>query len=435
MDTQIVTQNPFLEFDKYVFEIVLSFLDTKSIHSMFKVSMIMIKKFIPIFRKYIHFHKMYKWLDCLQVSCITVTDCKDARSDFSLLNDITKEKNQIVSFMRNQRIKKEHPEIINGEWDNVRKFRKIEDEEQSKCEKIVSIVIDGDHYGKSLPVGIKHIFINGQCYVPPHIYDGLETFVVKKSYCGPRICRQDSLKRMEMDYGALRQETISQNIEILKIYSFSDGEIHLPPNIREVELEHVYEYNIIYFPYSIRKISILSIHENSTLNIPGTCEELEIRSGTIRGEFIVPLNLKKLVLTCKFNVKLNLPEGLEVLILGDTYDCAFLSFPKSLRVFKIGNKFDKKLRLGPNMVEVSVGKSFNSAISFSNSGNLKKLELFSCYTKSILTLPEGLEEFQFNPRYDIIILDSVPKSLKFIKLFSNHFTNNLPKGNYIIVPC
>lgn len=114
-----------------------------------------------------------------------------------------------------------------------------------------------------------------------------------------------------------------------------------------------------------------------------------------------------------------LPQELELLKIYDTYDSLIPSnLPEGLEVLQIGNKFNQPLPKLPNKLQLlKIGDAFNQNIVFDSRSELKILTLGKSFNKKINFLPTHLKKLVIsNPDYsyklpieefDILLFDKV----------------------------
>jgi hypothetical protein len=138
--------------------------------------------------------------------------------------------------------------------------------------------------------------------------------------------------------------------------------------------------------------------------------------------FVLPPNLKSLILE-QYNQKLpTLPDSLEYLHLGDLFNQELSTLPPNLKYLNIGPIFNQELlHFPPNLDELILGFNFDKAIIFPN--KLTHLEVRSNIQE--LKFPESLIDLKW---YCDLILPPLPMNLQYLQLDLNyqHYFPKLP---------
>lgn len=287
---------------------------------------------------------------------------------------------------------------------------------------------------KPLPSSITHLTFNNAYYKLTHSYfpshlthltidflcETLNAGVLPSSLQYLKIGRTefiepgalpDNITQLEFTYRyrfCVQPGTLPQNLKTLISY----GDLHLAEN-----------YNL---PNSIEKIYIQDghIYSNSAscFILPNNLKDFYTKYEYEQLSYVFPHNVKKITIDCSvYPIPIGvLPENLEILNFGDSYDHPFTEgvLPKGLKNLNLGKRFNRPIKIGilPDSLEtITFGEYYDKPISEG-------------------VFPQGLKVIIFGDAYNQTIQKNVlPSSLKHI-VFGNCFCKTLIVNGKTVLP-
>lgn len=192
------------------------------------------------------------------------------------------------------------------------------------------------------------------------------------------------------------------------------------------------------------KINIYELYQLYKLkNTIDLLNEIEISIPGVPIDFsYIPKSVSLLKFNYNFeNKPYEIPDNI---ISIDFYEFKHLleELPNTIQYIKIYKGFNHPIdKLGNNIKSLELGCSFNQSID-NLPTSLEKIVLSFPFTKSINNLPDNIKFIHiYNPDYNIMSIQKLPKSLILLQLGLNEdlnnnfdFTFNLDKKNYISPP-
>jgi hypothetical protein len=247
------------------------------------------------------------------------------------------------------------------------------------------------------------------------------------------------------------------NIEFNKLYKqivkynliMSDKFTDITIKIGSLEPLKKYQYNldnpitsVNVIDYIYEKILWIGKNFDSNINL-SDCEQIEKIYFDAKSEFDGSLDLlPPSLIHLEFHTDTyfsqsidNLPQGLEILILGHSFVESVDNLPESLQYLHLTGSFNTKIDNLPAGLEILyLGEFFNQTID-NLPICLKKLTLSNNFNKSIDNLPSGLVylEFESNRKW-IGCLDNLPKTLQILKLEIDSYNYTNPQQTLNTLP-
>lgn len=271
----------------------------------------------------------------------------------------------------------------------------------------------------NLPSGLKNLYLpNPYCYELDNLPLGLEdlSLYVDNNHTQSLSYLPESLKELKISSQEsngqinINYDNLPNGLEKLFLYGSINRELNnLPRNLKTLHLSQ--RYNTI-------------IH-----NLPDGIEELKISLGYnyLRENFssINTIKLKKLIIghvykkylltTSSFDLN-SIPNSVEEIVFGDTFNQPLTYLPKEVKKITFGFNYNQLIGYGdlPDSIEyLEFGYKFNNVI-IKYPSNLKILKFGRNYSSKIDNLPEGLIELEINERFNNK-LSNLPATLEILR--------------------
>jgi hypothetical protein len=157
---------------------------------------------------------------------------------------------------------------------------------------------------------------------------------------------------------------------------------------------------------------------NQHIDLPETLEYINFGYSFNCPLIKIPSKLKTLIFGMRYNRELpSLPETLEILIFGYDFNCQIDYLPQNLKELTFGTNFNSKLPLLPNsIINLYFGCNFNqNIINFPTALQKLVFSNFSMFNYPLTNLPYGIRELTLGKEYNNSILN-LPKSVQLLTL-------------------
>lgn len=269
--------------------------------------------------------------------------------------------------------------------------------------------------------------------IPPRLEELL--FELEGVFNSPLVFPEDScMKRLKLS-NAFRQPidlSVVQRLEAITFGHSFNSPLHLlPASVEEIEFGYCFNQHVD-FPTNVRKITFGEQFACPIL-IPPRLEELLFHwEGVFNSELVFPENscTKVLKLSNAFEHAINLPEGLESVYVGDSFNVP-LTLPSTLKSLYFGcdsvlttSLFNQHIDLPSGIKSVGFGEHMQHHVTFPVG-----LESLTWCSNFPVDLPDGLKWAYFGPFFQQPL--TLPSSLEHISFLDGGIYNLpliLPQG-------
>jgi hypothetical protein len=185
--------------------------------------------------------------------------------------------------------------------------------------------------------------------------------------------------------------SIPRQIKYLRVTGSIEKTLYFNEGLISLTLSHKCFDNFAILPKTLKSLRLINF--NKSLEGLHSVNRLVLDDYNKELKYL-PSTLTYLHLGNKYDQELELPEGLQTLIIGNSFTKSVNQLPKTLTSLSLGNLYNKSLdQLPESLIELSIGDSFNHSLTMLP--KLKKLTLGSAFQKWINRFPKTLESLEF----------------------------------------
>lgn len=233
----------------------------------------------------------------------------------------------------------------------------------------------------------------------------------------------------------------NSNLSKLNIGGNIDNLLYIPPTLKQLTIDGQIKHPLEFVPFGLEELKLGNNFNDSVDNIllnslkklhfgdkfdkifsiPNALEELYIGDSYNKPLLMLPSTLRILNIGSSYNYPLILSRNLEILILGNSYNQPFKKSCWSLKVLIIGDAFCQDLidtdieNLFPYLEKLVLGNKFNGIIPWNKMPNLKEVTIGNSFNKRIHNLPENLQHLYLGDSFNSEISE-LPKNLRYLHI-------------------